>query len=648
MTDKDHKLNNDHRGPAEDARADRVDSETAELFGSAIGRMVVQYQAALRQGLDKEIQDIVNDFQKASVGSNEIVAKRMRSRIEELVSEEVRRVFDNTLYRAERTLADPVRARAADLGGSDLLRRGVAERFQRQGKPSNRKPRADMPGRDDTQPAAAADDLKPSRISGSVPQGYPRTRTGPEHRYAQDEAETPPYEDQEATTGHAEPVPLFGRPDAEYRESDGAKSPAPATPASWVFPSPSPSQPQVNAETESHSQSYDEAEYGNDDMFEDTFISPDRSFEPDDEVDPFVSSLDDGPGPETESDSAEDYGEEDTSEIPESALTAVLSDNMDLTTVAHDSREVVHVASVREQSDEDRTAADAGPTRTEAPPEDELTDTAPEPLAAPSPSTDIPAELATEDGPEIEGEKLDPPAEEQAPKDQVAQSSNEEAVTSGPDPLQELPNKAEESASQAGATSIPADDISKVANQANATATVAADAGEMPEAAEAPNPPAAAQEPVQEVTASASPAAEAPEIPGPVSTADSPPPAVPGSIEIENGQGEGEELPESTTFEGTIRLNVEAPGCIKEIVHFVRELRQKPELRLLRLVGNNKEGVDIWLGLREPLRIRTILPAIEGVSISVRPLPHVGAQDEKLLGVRMTRITATAEVSEVS
>ena len=90
------------------------------------------------------------------------------------------------------------------------------------------------------------------------------------------------------------------------------------------------------------------------------------------------------------------------------------------------------------------------------------------------------------------------------------------------------------------------------------------------------------------------------------------------------------------------------PGCIKEIVHFVRELRQKPELRLLRLVGNNKEGVDIWLGLREPLHIKSMLPEIEGVSISVRPLPHVGGNVEKLLGVRMTRVPAAEAVSEVS
>ena len=171
MINEDHELNRNHREPATDGRARNADSEIGELFGSSIGRMVLQYQAVLRQGLDKEIEKIVVDFQKASVGSNEIVAKQMRSRIEELVSEEVRRVFDNTLHRAERTFTDPVRALAADLGSSDTLRNEVSERSHRQSRRARRNPRAGMSERHDEQPNAGAEDVAHSGISPSVPTG---------------------------------------------------------------------------------------------------------------------------------------------------------------------------------------------------------------------------------------------------------------------------------------------------------------------------------------------------------------------------------------------------------------------------------------------------------------------------------------------
>jgi hypothetical protein len=87
-------------------------------------------------------------------------------------------------------------------------------------------------------------------------------------------------------------------------------------------------------------------------------------------------------------------------------------------------------------------------------------------------------------------------------------------------------------------------------------------------------------------------------------------------------------------YEGTVRLNVEANDCIGEVVHFVRELRQKPQLRLLRMVGNNKDGVDIWLGLREPLQLRKMLPGIEGVS-AVSAADEEDPAKERVLSVRL-------------
>ncbi|MCH7744994.1 MAG: hypothetical protein IIC84_02860 [Chloroflexi bacterium] len=92
---------------------------------------------------------------------------------------------------------------------------------------------------------------------------------------------------------------------------------------------------------------------------------------------------------------------------------------------------------------------------------------------------------------------------------------------------------------------------------------------------------------------------------------------------------------EDEVYEGTVRLNVEANGCIRQVVHFVRELRQKPELRLLRLVGNNKEGVDILIGLREPLLLKKMIPQIEGVTIISTSLGSNESGSERLLNVRL-------------
>ena len=45
-----------------------------------------------------------------------------------------------------------------------------------------------------------------------------------------------------------------------------------------------------------------------------------------------------------------------------------------------------------------------------------------------------------------------------------------------------------------------------------------------------------------------------------------------------------------------------------------QQLREKPEFRLLRLSNNPLGGVDIWLGLRQPVSLRIILLGVEGVA----------------------------------
>ena len=80
-------------------------------------------------------------------------------------------------------------------------------------------------------------------------------------------------------------------------------------------------------------------------------------------------------------------------------------------------------------------------------------------------------------------------------------------------------------------------------------------------------------------------------------------------------------------YEGTVRLSVKAEGSSEHAVRFVDQLGQEPQVRLLRLVGNHKDGVEVWLGLREPLRLRGILQNMEGVA-RVRGFPPDGSDDE--------------------
>lgn len=68
-------------------------------------------------------------------------------------------------------------------------------------------------------------------------------------------------------------------------------------------------------------------------------------------------------------------------------------------------------------------------------------------------------------------------------------------------------------------------------------------------------------------------------------------------------------------YEGTVRLTVTTLGPVSHLINFVSELRQNSQFRLLRLVANqHKEGMDIWLGLREPLLLRSALGEMKGVS----------------------------------
>ena len=69
------------------------------------------------------------------------------------------------------------------------------------------------------------------------------------------------------------------------------------------------------------------------------------------------------------------------------------------------------------------------------------------------------------------------------------------------------------------------------------------------------------------------------------------------------------------------------------MLNFVGELRQDPQFRLLRLIANHrKEGMDIWLGLRQPLSLRTVLLNMKGVSqVTIDDGPTAGDNEPRLI-----------------
>lgn len=92
----------------------QVDREFQGLISSAIERAVSQYHGLLRQGLDLEVKRIVEEFESATREIDMTIARRVRARMTEMVQDEVRRVFDDTLTNAEDTLVDPIWEKARD------------------------------------------------------------------------------------------------------------------------------------------------------------------------------------------------------------------------------------------------------------------------------------------------------------------------------------------------------------------------------------------------------------------------------------------------------------------------------------------------------------------------------------------------------
>ena len=102
-----------------------------------------------------------------------------------------------------------------------------------------------------------------------------------------------------------------------------------------------------------------------------------------------------------------------------------------------------------------------------------------------------------------------------------------------------------------------------------------------------------------------------------------------------------DEAPDDEVYQGIVRLIVDANGRTERMLQFVDELGRNPQFRLLRLVGNYRnKGMDVWLGLREPLHLKTLLLQTEGVSRVMDPVDHQPEGDERALMVALADTTA--------
>lgn len=71
-------------------------------------------------------------------------------------------------------------------------------------------------------------------------------------------------------------------------------------------------------------------------------------------------------------------------------------------------------------------------------------------------------------------------------------------------------------------------------------------------------------------------------------------------------------------YTGRVLLQVKANGNVRSAVRFLAELRRKPQLRLLQVLGNPLQGagdIEVVMGLRESLDLKELLLQIEGVSL---------------------------------
>ena len=83
-------------------------------------------------------------------------------------------------------------------------------------------------------------------------------------------------------------------------------------------------------------------------------------------------------------------------------------------------------------------------------------------------------------------------------------------------------------------------------------------------------------------------------------------------------------------YEGTLRLKVQTRGRVRQALQFVHDLGQLPQINVLRLMGDQREEMDVWIGLREPMALGESLGKMQSVA-KVQPStagPAKGAEPQ--------------------
>lgn len=98
-------------------------------------------------------------------------------------------------------------------------------------------------------------------------------------------------------------------------------------------------------------------------------------------------------------------------------------------------------------------------------------------------------------------------------------------------------------------------------------------------------------------------------------------------------------------YEGAVQVRIQANGDVRSVVHFVRALCQRTEVRLVRLVSDRFGGsTNLWLALREPLPLLTLIRQIAGVSLAY-PLSGDAAEQGSCLEVCLGKDSKTTEAA---
>lgn len=85
------------------------------------------------------------------------------------------------------------------------------------------------------------------------------------------------------------------------------------------------------------------------------------------------------------------------------------------------------------------------------------------------------------------------------------------------------------------------------------------------------------------------------------------------TLDSDSSAGQADRHGIDEIYQGTVRLNVKAKG-MGTVVHFTQALDDRPEFRILRLANNDVGGVEIVVGLRQPVPLRQMLLEMNGVA----------------------------------